>query len=118
MAQNNLRPFIKIQEYCSSNKMEESIDWAMKNFLNSLKGIVQYIYNDIFFCEFRFQQYAVNQKISHKNYRESLGIIGIESLSFMCDRMFNIMDKDKDGYVRQALIILIISLYRYTYPNT
>ena len=42
----------------------------------------------------------MNQKISHKNYRESLGIIGIESLSFMCDRMFNIMDKDKDGFVR------------------
>lgn len=37
--------------------------------------------------------------MSHKNYRESLGIIGLESLSFMCDRMFHIMDKDKDGFI-------------------
>lgn len=28
-----------------------------------------------------------------------MGIIGIESLSFLCDRMFNVMDKDKDGYI-------------------
>ena len=48
---------------------------------------------------YRFESYAVNHKLSHKSYRESLGIIGIESLSFMCDRMFNVMDKDKDGYV-------------------
>ena len=41
----------------------------------------------------------MNHKLSHKNYRESLGIIGIESLSFLCDRMFNAMDKDKNGYV-------------------
>ena len=66
----------------------------MKNCLNSLKGNKIHEINCI-----RFQAYAVNQKISHKNYRESLGIIGIESLSFMCDRMFKIMDKDKDGYV-------------------
>ena len=51
----------------------------------------------------RFQMYAVNHKISHKNYRESLGIIGIESLSFMCDRMFNIMDRDRDGQVSPEL---------------
>lgn len=61
----------------------------------------------------RFQAYAVNQKISHKNYRESLGIIGIESLSFMCDRMFKIMDKDKDGYVHTYYSLLQITLSEY-----
>ena len=66
----------------------------MMNFLNLPRG--RYLHKLIVY---RFKQYAVNQKISHKNYRESLGIIGIESLSFMCDRMFNIMDKDKDGFV-------------------
>jgi len=65
----------------------------MRNSLSSLKGESRS-------TKFRFQQYAVNQKISHKDYRESLGIIGIESLSFMCDRMFHIMDRDHDGFVR------------------
>lgn len=53
----------------------------------------------IFVCMFRFESQAVNHKLSHKHYRDSLGIIGIESLSFMCDRMFQVMDKDKDGFV-------------------
>lgn len=35
-----------------------------------------------------------------KNYRESLGLIGTDSLSFMADRMFAVMDKDHDGHVR------------------
>ena len=62
---------------------------------------------------YRFQSYAVNHKVSHKNYRESLGIIGIESLSFMCDRMFKIMDKDKDGFIllQEYLNYLDIMLY-------
>ena len=37
--------------------------------------------------------------MSHKNYRDSLGIIGMESLSFLCDRMFDSMDKEKRGFI-------------------
>ena len=52
---------------------------------------------------YRFESSAVNHKLSFKKYRESLGIMGVESLSFMCDRMFNSMDKDKDGFVSLML---------------
>lgn len=38
--------------------------------------------------------------MSHKNYRDSLGIIGMESLSFLCDRMFDSMDKEKCGFIK------------------
>jgi len=43
--------------------------------------------------------HAVNQKLSHKTFRESMGIIGIESLSFLCDRMFKVMDKKNEEFV-------------------
>ena len=47
----------------------------------------------------RFESLAVNKFMSLKNYKESLGLIGTDSLSFMADRMFAVMDKDKDGQV-------------------
>lgn len=42
-----------------------------------------------------------------------MGIIGIESLSFLCDRMFNVMDKDNDGYITldQYLNYIDVLLY-------
>lgn len=77
----------------------------MRSSLSSLRGE-----SAITIC--RFQQYAVNQKISHKDYRESLGIIGIESLSFMCDRMFHIMDRDHDGFVSALPTLMTLDLPR------
>lgn len=47
----------------------------------------------------RFESQAVNQRMSLKNYRESLGLIGTDSLSFMADRMFAVMDQNHDGFV-------------------
>lgn len=47
----------------------------------------------------RFEQGAINHKLSFKKFRDTLGIIGIESLSFLGDRMFKAMDKDRDGFV-------------------
>ncbi len=32
-------------------------------------------------------------------FKDSVGIFGIDSLSFLSDRMFSIMDKDKDGFI-------------------
>lgn len=39
----------------------------------------------------RFNQAAVNNRLSLEAFRDSMGIIGIESLSFMCDRMYKAM---------------------------
>ena len=47
----------------------------------------------------RFETLAVNRLMSLKNYKESLGLIGTDSLSFMADRMFAVMDQDRDGFV-------------------
>jgi hypothetical protein len=34
-------------------------------------------------------------------FRDTMGIIGMESLSFMCDRMFKVMSRDQpDDFVR------------------
>ena len=37
--------------------------------------------------------------MSLKNYKMSLGLIGTDSLSFMADRMFAVMDQDRDGQI-------------------
>ncbi len=37
--------------------------------------------------------------MSLKLYKESCGLLGTDSLSFMVDRMFAVMDKDGDGNV-------------------
>ena len=47
----------------------------------------------------RFESLCVNRHMNLKSYRESLGLIGTDSLSFMADRMFAVMDKDHDGQV-------------------
>ena len=57
----------------------------------------------------RFESQAVNQHMSIKNYKESLGLIGTDSLSFMADRMFAVMDFDHNGYV-SFLMHLTISV--------
>ena len=38
--------------------------------------------------------------MSHKQFRDSLGLIGMQSLSFMADRMFHVMDSSKKGYIK------------------
>ena len=35
----------------------------------------------------------------HSAYKESLGIFAIDSLSFLSDRMFAVMDKDNNGKI-------------------
>jgi len=60
----------------------------MKSFSSSQRGIV------LAYQGIRFEKAAVGHKMSLKMFRETLGIIGIESLSFLCDRMFKVMDTD------------------------
>ena len=44
-------------------------------------------------------EYANGKTLSRQNYKESLGIFGIDSLSFLSDRMFDIMGPDKDDCI-------------------
>ena len=82
-----------------SNKKEESlIDSQMKNFYNSTKGnwsantfILKLDYLlDLFY--YRFHEFAIRDMLTHDGFKESVGIFGIDSLSFLSDRMFVIMD--------------------------
>ena len=43
--------------------------------------------------------------MSLKNYKESLGLIGTDSLSFLADRMFAVMDLNHDGSVSSLSIV-------------
>ena len=37
--------------------------------------------------------------MSHAAFKESLGIFGIDSLSFLCDRMYHVMDQKNAGSI-------------------
>jgi len=47
----------------------------------------------------RFESQATLGRMTHKQYRDSLGLIGMQSLSFLADRMFHVMDHDNKGYI-------------------
>eukprot|EP00347_Sterkiella_histriomuscorum_P010876 403374581 len=84
---------------CCGKKQPKTIQGTRLQLEQKYGKVWRFKDDELFEFTKRFESQAVNHKLSHKNYRESLGIIGIESLSFMCDRMFKVMDKDKDGYI-------------------
>ena len=61
----------------------------------------------------RFESQAVNRLMSLKNYKESLGLIGTDSLSFMADRMFAVMDSDHDGFIALHEYLYYIDVMQY-----
>ena len=58
-----------------------------------------YKFSDDEFLQFnqRFAEFSIRGQMSHDLYKESLGIFAIDSLSFLSDRMFAVMDKNRDG---------------------
>ena len=57
----------------------------------------------------RFEAQAVNHQMTLKNYKESLGLIGTDSLSFMADRMFAAMDLNHDGCVSLNPFLIVLN---------
>ena len=60
-----------------------------------------YKFTDDEFLQFnqRFAEFSIRGRMSHDSYKESLGIFAIDSLSFLSDRMFAVMDKNGDGKI-------------------
>jgi hypothetical protein len=42
--------------------------------------------------------------MSRKNFRESLGILGLEHAPFLSDRFFDLLDTDHDGFVKNIIL--------------
>jgi Ca2+-binding EF-hand superfamily protein len=51
--------------------------------------------------------------MSHKQFRDSLGLIGMQSLSFMADRMFQVMDHNKKGYITLGDYLCYLDVLMY-----
>ena len=45
--------------------------------------------------------------IDKVTFRENMGLLGLESGSFLADRIFQVIDTDRDGYVNLILEIVI-----------
>lgn len=69
---------------------ENSIDSVGKNLFNLIRGKKIIIFKNFY----RFYEFAIRDKISHDAFKDSLGIFGIDSLSFLSDRMFAAMDHE------------------------
>ena len=61
----------------------------------------------------RFESQATLNRMNIKQYRDSLGLIGMQSLSFLADRMFSVMDKDKNGYISLDEYLSYIDVMMY-----
>jgi Ca2+-binding EF-hand superfamily protein len=61
-----------------------------------------YRFSDEEFLQFvsRFEQYALRGFLSRQAFKESLGIFGIDSLGFLSDRMFQVMDQEGHGRIQ------------------
>lgn len=65
----------------------------------------------------RFESQATFHRMSLKQYRDSLGLIGMQSLSFLADRMFTIMDTDGNGYISLDEYLSYIDIMMYGDEN-
>ena len=61
----------------------------------------------------RFESQATLGRMSLKQYRDSLGLIGMQSLSFLADRMFQVMDTDKNGWISLEEYLTYIDTMMY-----
>ncbi len=52
----------------------------------------------------RFDKFAEKGYMSRKNFRESLGILGLEHAPFLSDRFFELLDSDHDGFVNISIL--------------
>ncbi len=47
----------------------------------------------------RFLKISKNSNLSLENFRDSLGVLGLEYAPFLADRLYSIIDYDNDGKV-------------------
>lgn len=61
----------------------------------------------------RFESQATLHRMNLKQYRDSLGLIGMQSLSFLADRMFQVMDQDNKGFISLDQYLCYIDIMMY-----
>jgi len=44
--------------------------------------------------------------LDKETFRENMGLLGLDSESFLADRIFAVLDVDKDGHVTEKLFIM------------
>ena len=83
------------------SKTDKSKNMQLNRFQLEFKRNKQYRFSDEEFLQFnhRFEEYAIRNYMSHAAYKESLGIFGIDSLGFLSDRMFAVMDQKGQGKI-------------------
>jgi len=76
------------------SKTDKSKNMQLNRFQLEAKRDTRFRFSDEEFLQFnqRFEEFAIRNYLSHAAYKESLGIFGIDSLGFLSDRMFSVMD--------------------------
>jgi len=51
------------------------------------------------------------KKMSKKQFRSCMGLLGLESNAFLSDRIFEVVDSDKDGYINFVQFATIMDTF-------
>jgi len=69
--------------------------------LYSLKEKYRFNENELIEFKQRFTYLANAQdKLDKETFRENMGLLGLDSGSFLADRIFAVLDADKDGHIK------------------
>lgn len=91
------------------NLMQETREKIEKSTSRKLRFTNEQLYE---FTQ-RFESQATLHRMNLKQYRDSLGLIGMQSLSFLADRMFLVMDRDNKGYISLDEYLCYIDIMMY-----
>lgn len=91
------------------NLMQETREKIEKSTSRKLRFTNEQLYE---FTQ-RFESQATLHRLNLKQYRDSLGLIGMQSLSFLADRMFLVMDRDNKGYISLDEYLCYIDIMMY-----
>lgn len=84
--------------YCCSKKKKNLL--ANEVELNFIQKITRFSIEELKVIRNRFYRISnTNHKMTKTQFRENMGILGLETVFFVSDRIFDMIDSDKDSLV-------------------
>ena len=60
-------------------------------------------YKDYLELRKSFMRMSTNGLMTQQEFAAQSGLLGVEGASYLCDRVFSVIDYDRDGHVRKRL---------------
>ena len=76
--------------------------------IDRLKNRFKFNFQEIELIKKRFDKFSKNGFLNRKSFRDSLGILGLDHAPFLSDRIFEIIDTDKNGEVKTEKMTIFV----------